>query len=131
MISENHFAWLRTRWSLEQIMMAWVRTAISLIGFGFTIVLFFEHLQSTPGVDAAVSPTTPRAFGLALIFAGVAALLISLWQYRTLVRYLWSGEFSKLAGFDEHAHQTPLLALTLLLLVVGTSAFVGLLFRLI
>jgi putative membrane protein len=31
-------------------MMSWVRTAVSLIGFGFAIVEFFERMQQMPGV---------------------------------------------------------------------------------
>jgi len=38
----DHFAWLRTRLALERTAMAWIRTSIALIGFGFTIVHFFE-----------------------------------------------------------------------------------------
>jgi putative membrane protein len=34
--SDSHFSWLRTRLSLERTLMSWVRTAVSLIGFGFT-----------------------------------------------------------------------------------------------
>jgi len=45
--AESHFSWLRTRMSTERTLMSWVRTATALIGFGFTIVQFFEHLQST------------------------------------------------------------------------------------
>jgi len=42
----NNFAWLRTRMALERTLIAWVRTGIALIGFGFTIVQFFQRLQS-------------------------------------------------------------------------------------
>ena len=39
---ETHFSWLRTRMSAERTLMSWVRTAISLIGFGFTIFQFLD-----------------------------------------------------------------------------------------
>ena len=48
----NHFAFIRTRLALERTMMAWVRTAVALIGFGFTIVQFFERLAGMEGVAA-------------------------------------------------------------------------------
>ena len=38
----SHFAWLRTRASVERTLMSWIRTAVSLIGFGFAIVQFFS-----------------------------------------------------------------------------------------
>ena len=35
----------RTRMAAERTLMAWVRTALSLIGFGFTIYKFLQVLQ--------------------------------------------------------------------------------------
>jgi Domain of unknown function (DUF202) len=37
--ADSHFGWLRTRLSLERTMMSWLRTAVSLIGFGFAAEL--------------------------------------------------------------------------------------------
>ena len=42
--SDSHFGWIRTRLGVERTMMSWVRTSVWLIGFGFTIVQFFERL---------------------------------------------------------------------------------------
>src|SRR5262249_43401590 len=38
--ADSHFAWLRTRLAVERTLMSWLRTAVALIGFGFTIVQF-------------------------------------------------------------------------------------------
>ncbi len=70
----NHFAWLRTRLALERTVMAWVRTSVALIGFGFTIVQFFERLNTMEGVAAVSRPYAARYVGLALIATGVFAL---------------------------------------------------------
>ena len=43
MDAATHFAWPRTRMSIERTFMSWVRTATALIGFGFTIVQFFDR----------------------------------------------------------------------------------------
>jgi uncharacterized membrane protein YidH (DUF202 family) len=80
--ASDHFSWLRTRLSVERTMMSWVRTATALIGFGFTIVQFFAHIQETPGVAPAYFPHAPRYLGLSLIFCGVMALVISIWEYQ-------------------------------------------------
>jgi hypothetical protein len=53
MTADTHFGWLRTRVSVERTLMSWVRTAVSLIGFGFAIVQFFERMQAMPGVKPA------------------------------------------------------------------------------
>jgi putative membrane protein len=86
--AESHFSWLRTRLSLERTAMSWVRTAAALIGFGFTIVQFFERLPGMSGVAPAILPEAPRYLGLALIAAGVLALCVSAWQYHWMTSYL-------------------------------------------
>jgi len=48
--SDSHFGWIRTRMALERTLMAWLRTGVALIGFGFTIVQFFQRLRETEGV---------------------------------------------------------------------------------
>ncbi len=78
--ADSHFGWIRTRLSVERTMMSWLRTATALIGFGFAIVQYFNHLQQIPGARPAYLPTAPEYLGLALISCGVVALLISIWQ---------------------------------------------------
>ena len=72
--SDSHFSWVRTRLSLERTMMSWQRTAVALIGFGFAIVQYLEHLQQLPGARTAYLPEAPRYLGLALIGAPQRAL---------------------------------------------------------
>lgn len=121
--ADSHFAWLRTRMSLERTLMSWVRTAVSLIGFGFTIVQFFNRLGEMPGNDQAHFPQAPYYLGLALIGCGVLATIIAIWQYRWTVRYLWAGSFAEIAGMTKEGLQTPVLAVTILLFLIGVFAF--------
>ncbi len=129
--ASDHFAWLRTRLSVERTMMSWVRTAISLIGFGFTIVQFFDRMQEMPGVAPARFPDAPRYLGLALIFCGVMALAISVWQYQWGLGYLWGGNFSEIAGATPEGKQTPLLAVAIALALIGAFAFFAVVTRLV
>ena len=121
--SDSHFGWIRTRLSLERTLMSWVRTAAALIGFGFTIVQFFEHLQATAGVPPALRPQAPRYLGLALIAVGVIALFVSIWQYRSVVHYLWGKEFEPIAGFGDVVRMTPLYAVAITMIFIGLFAF--------
>ena len=121
--SDSHFSWIRTRLSVERTMMSWIRTSVSLIGFGFTIVQFFERFGHMENIAAAVRPQAPRYLGLALIAAGVAALLVSIWQYRWMLRYMWSPNFKPLAGLEKGPINTPLLGAALVLLLIGSFAF--------
>ena len=47
----------------ERTRIAWVRTALSLISFGFVIAKFFQYLREKEGETATV--LSPRAIGLA------------------------------------------------------------------
>ena len=122
--AESHFSWIRTRLSVERTLMSWVRTATALIGFGFTIVQFFERMQSMDNVAPALRPQMPRYLGLALIAAGIAGLIVSLWQYRSLLRYLHD-DFEPIAGIGRFPHQTPLIGVTVALLLIGIFAFIA------
>jgi len=127
---ETHFSWLRTRMSTERTLMSWIRTATALIGFGFTIVQFFERFKNMAGVAPAVHPEAPRYLGLALIGAGVLGLIIALWEYRGLLRYLWREEFKPVAGVGDAPGHTPVVAVGFILILIGIFAFGAVLFRL-
>jgi putative membrane protein len=127
--ADTHFAWVRTRLALERTMMSWVRTATALIGFGFTIVQFFERLNNIEGVDPATRPFAARYVGLVLIAAGIVALVVSAVQYRAALRYLWHGEYAAIAGIGKAPGSTPVYAITIGLTFIGVLAFLAVLVR--
>lgn len=129
--SDSHFSWIRTRLSIERTMMSWIRTAVALIGFGFAIVQFFERLQQMPGVRPAAYPNAARDLGLALILCGILALLIAIWQYLWIIRYLWGGSFAPIAGPTREGVQMPVLVIAILLMGIGVFAFLAVLLRLV
>jgi putative membrane protein len=127
--ADSHFAWLRTRLSVERTMMSWIRTGVSLIAFGFTIVQFFERLKQTPEAQSPLLPDAPKYLGAALIFCGVVALIISIWQYTWTARYLRSGSFAPIAGLKE-GMQSPVIAVAILLTCIGLFTLGAVLLRL-
>src|SRR4051794_34086563 len=67
----DHFSWMRTQMSLQRTLMSATRTSVSLIGFGFTVAQFFEHLRDRlPERVRNARPDIPRNLGLLLIAAG-------------------------------------------------------------
>ena len=111
--------------------MSWVRTSTALIGFGFTIFQFLERFNQTPGIKPAEHRWTPWVLSLGLIGTGIVALTIAVWEYHSLVRYLWEKDFKPIAGVDESAHRTPIIAVSVVLILIGIFAFVAVLFRVV
>jgi putative membrane protein len=111
-------------------MMSWLRTSTALIGFGFAIVQYLNHLQQAPGARPANLPTAPEYLGLALISCGIGALVVSIWQYEYTVRYLWSGSFESIAGMTREGKHSPVLAIAIILICIGVFAFFAVLLRL-
>jgi putative membrane protein len=134
--SDSHFGWIRTRLAVERTLMAYLRTGVALIGFGFTIVQFFQRLGGMEGVAPASRPQAAHYLGLALIGAGILSLLISGWQYRHVVRYLWSPQFRALAGMETTTmkpvfEQSPLLLVVITVTLIGLFAFFAVLLRMV
>jgi len=127
----DHFAWLRTRLAVERTLISFLGMSVTLIGFGFGIVQFFDRLEEMPGIPSARFPDASRDMGLALIFCGIMAAIISAYEYRLLNRYLRSGNFVSIAGLGKMRMFTPLYGITIVLIIIGIFAFFTLLFRLV
>jgi putative membrane protein len=127
----SHFAWLRTRLAVESTFMAWLRTSISLIGFGFTITQFFARLRDMSGnTIKPMAVETPRDLGLVLIAAGVLGLIVAFAQYRAFTQYLRSAPYQAIAGIEGKRYHSPVFAAGIVMLAIGVAAFFAVLFRL-
>jgi len=129
--AESHFAWLRTRLAVERTMMAYVRTAVSLIGFGFAIVQFFHNFHQMPGEATPRFPDAAWYLGLALIFCGVMATIIAIREYHWTIRYLWGEGFAPVAGMTKEGKNSPLYATAIVLVFIGILAFFAVLLNLV
>ena len=77
----------RTRLAAERSLMAWIRTALSMIAFGFTIYKFLQAIQRAkhgPGYR----PNAPRNVGLFLVGIGTFAVAVACIQHWKYVRKL-------------------------------------------
>jgi putative membrane protein len=77
----------RTWLAHERTLMAWIRTAASLISFGFTIYKFFDFEAGRDG-PAAHALISPRQFAMIMIATGLAALLLSAVGHRRSIKLL-------------------------------------------
>lgn len=110
----------RTRMAADRTLMAWIRTSVSMISFGFTIVKFFQYLRSEALADQ-LSTIGTRHLGLALVLLGTALLGLAIVEYLAYQRKLsrWMKQ--------KFPVSTALIA-ALLIAVLGILALVNLAF---
>ena len=85
---------LRDYLAAERTLLAWIRTGLALMGFGFVVArfgLFLQQLQLIEHNPSAVSYGQSLWFGTSLIVLGVVVNLLSAWHHLRLVRELQSG----------------------------------------
>lgn len=111
----------RNRLAAERTLMAWIRTALAMIGFGFGIDSVVSAILSFQTVSDAVNPVRfSRYLGLAFIALGVYALLAAIIDH--------SRELRRIRFSDTYTY-TPRLSVGLTvsvgLLLIGIAAFLG------
>ena len=85
---------LRDMLAAERTFLAWIRTGLALMGFGFVVArfgLFLQQVQVPEHAFRAPSYGLSLWFGTALIAAGVVVNLLSAWHHLRLVRELDRG----------------------------------------
>ena len=95
-VEEKPQANLRDYLAEERTVLAWIRTGLTLMGFGFVVARFglvLEVMQITRGGPAAPQALSPW-FGIALIAVGVAVNLLSIRRHLRLVGELNRGQFA-------------------------------------
>jgi uncharacterized protein (DUF302 family)/uncharacterized membrane protein YidH (DUF202 family) len=87
---------LRDYLAAERTLLAWIRTGLALMGFGFVVArfaLFLQQVQVVTPAPSAQSSGLSLWFGTALIGAGVAVLLFAAWHHTRLVKTMDRGQF--------------------------------------
>ena len=111
----------RNRAAADRTLMAWIRTALSLIAFGFSIGKISEYLQKINPERVLDPIDSARIFGEAFIALGVFGLIAAIIQHRRIVRQIKTGEFV-------YTERMPLAMITaIILLFIGLFGFVAVL----
>ena len=102
----------------ERTLLAWIRTGLALMGFGFVVArfgLFLQEFQAIQHIPSSQSYGLSLWFGTALIAVGVIVNVFAGWHYSTLVRGLDRGETA------HSRHSTQAGAIALFLAAVGLA----------
>lgn len=104
----------RTYLAHERTLMAWTRTATSLITFGFTLYKFFEYLHERGEATKTSQLFGARTFGLIMIGIGVLTLVIASVQHYLQMRHLRA-----------HYHNAPFSLALLLACLIACLGILG------
>lgn len=78
----------RVFFAAERTLLAWVRTAIGLIGMGFVVARFGLFLRLVRAHDNPSPHLPSAALGVALLLAGAATASVAAWQHWRFCRTL-------------------------------------------
>lgn len=85
----------RVRFAAERTLLAWIRTGLALMGFGFVVARFGLFLREIAVVHPGGPPHTSGSslwIGTGLVFLGIAVVLSAAWQHWHLLQRLDRGE---------------------------------------
>lgn len=90
----DHLARQRNRDAAERTLMAWIRTCLSLISFGFGLDKIVTAIRSGVGVGGSLNGWGVRLISLAFVLTGVVAMLAATLQHRRALKRLLREEFT-------------------------------------
>lgn len=82
----------------ERTLLAWVRTAIGIMAFGFVVVkfsLFVRQFSIMLGQKTFIDSSYSSPIGILLVCIGALSLLLSLYRYRVTEKQIKSGSFNQ------------------------------------
>ncbi|MBV6624356.1 MAG: DUF202 domain-containing protein [Rivularia sp. (in: Bacteria)] len=98
MANKNRDSRLREHLANERTFLAWLRTSISLIGFGLAIArfsLFLNQLETTTARQTAknYSIFNSENLGLCLVVIGIIVIALAAWRYNRVFRQIERADY--------------------------------------
>ena len=87
----------RVYFAAERTLLAWVRTGLALMGFGFVLArfgLFLREAQAVLHMGTARGSSFSVGSGIVLVLVGVAVNILSIVRYRQNIARLNKGEMT-------------------------------------
>lgn len=112
----------RNKLASERTLMAWIRTALTMIGFGFTMFKFLQAIQEHSAAPV-LRPDAPRNLGVTLVGMGTLAVLVACVQHRKYVHSLRADK--PYPSWDLPLTMATLVGLLGILMLVGIVIRVG------
>jgi len=117
----NELARERNREAAERTLMAWIRTALSLIGFGFGIGKLDAYLHETDLHTQFDLPYSTLIFGASFIVVGILGLLAAIVQHARVLKRLSRPDFA----YD--AMRPVAMTVAVLLMLIGVFGLIAIL----
>ena len=81
----------RVLWAAERTLLAWIRTGLAMMGFGFLVARFGLFLKELAAVKDRPLDTTPGLslwIGTALVLLGVCVNVLAAWEHQQIKQQL-------------------------------------------
>lgn len=93
----------RTFFAAERTLLAWIRTGLAMMGFGFVVArfgLFLRELAALPGKPPMPQSGVSLGIGTALVLFGVVITIVSAFKHQDTIRRLENGVPLRFSGWS-------------------------------